>query len=57
MLGCMLRLSAIILALGILSAGCRNTANGVKADSKKVVHKTGQGIQKAGKKIENVGNK
>ena len=51
----MLRLSAIIIALGVLSAGCRNTANGVRADTKKVLHKTGHGIQKAGKKIENAG--
>jgi predicted small secreted protein len=54
-LGGMLLLSAIILALGVLSAGCRNTANGVRADTKKVLHKTGHGVQKAGKKIENAG--
>lgn len=51
----MLRVTAIIIALGALSAGCRNTANGVRADTKKVLHKTGHGIQKAGKKIENAG--
>jgi len=49
----MVRLSAIILALAVVSLGCRNTANGVRADTKKVLHKTGHGLQKAGKKVEN----
>jgi hypothetical protein len=47
----------LLLALfGALAAtGCRNTYNGVKADTKNAVHKTGHGVEKAGEKMENAG--
>jgi len=41
----------VVCALG--AAGCRNTWNGVKQDSRTAVEKTGHGLQKAGTKIEN----
>jgi predicted small secreted protein len=55
-----LRSLVVIVAALIAPAlifGCRNTANGVAADSRKVVHKTGKGLSKAGKGVEKAGNK
>ncbi len=40
-----------------LTLGCRHTAEGVKADTKRAVEKTGKGIEKAGEKIQKVGEK
>lgn len=40
-----------VLAFSV--SGCRNTWNGVKQDSRNAAEKTGQGLQKAGNKIEN----
>jgi hypothetical protein len=49
----------LALAVGLLvcpaGLACRHTAAGVKTDSKRVLQKTGKGISKAGKKIENAG--
>ena len=41
----------IFIGLSVLG-GCHNTAQGVKADTKKALHKTGHGIEKAGDKID-----
>jgi predicted small secreted protein len=38
-------------------SGCRNTAHGVKEDTRTAVQKTGHGIHRAGQKIENAGKK
>jgi predicted small secreted protein len=48
-----------LAALGLTCAlaGCRNTAHGVKEDTKTAVQKTGHGIHRAGEKIENAGKK
>ncbi|MBK6697914.1 MAG: entericidin EcnAB [Myxococcales bacterium] len=39
----------------LLGSGCRNTADGIKADTKRAVEKTGKGVEKVGEKIEKVG--
>lgn len=44
-------LSAVVLS----GSGCRNTADGIKADTKRAVEKTGKGVEKVGEKIEKVG--
>jgi predicted small secreted protein len=50
------RIFTVLLVLGALSASaCRNTYNGVKADTKNAVHKTGHGVERTGEKMENVG--
>jgi predicted small secreted protein len=41
----------------ILLAGCHNTAQGVKADTKRAVEKTGHAVEKTGEKIEGKGDK
>lgn len=50
-------LAGVVATLAVVSLGCRHTADGVKADTKKAVEKTGAGIEKAGEKIENAGKK
>lgn len=47
----------LFVMLGALAAGgCRHTWDGAKADTKRVVQKTGEGIEKAGQKIEDAGD-
>jgi hypothetical protein len=45
-----LLVAAALLMLAI--AGCHNTAQGVKADTRRALEKTGQKLEKAGDKIE-----
>ena len=46
----------VLLIVGAFAVGaCRNTYNGVKADTHNAVQKTGHGIEKTGEKIENAG--
>lgn len=48
-----LRSLPLILAASVgLGAGCHNTAQGVKQDTKRALEKTGEKLQKAGKKIK-----
>ena len=43
----------VVAALSMLSvAGCHNTAQGVKADTRNALDKTGHEIQKAGDKVD-----
>lgn len=43
----------VVAALLMLSiAGCHNTAQGVKADTRNALDKTGRGLEKAGDKID-----
>jgi hypothetical protein len=43
----------IVIALCLGSAvGCHNTAQGVKADTKRALDKTGEKLQKTGDKID-----
>jgi hypothetical protein len=50
-------LSLSLACVFALSLGCRHTAEGVKADTKRAVEKTGKGIEKAGEKIQKAGEK
>jgi predicted small secreted protein len=46
----------VLFVVGALAVGaCRNTYNGVKADTHNAVQKTGHGVEKTGEKIENAG--
>lgn len=38
--------------LGLAIAGCHNTAQGVKADTRRALDKVGQKLEKAGDKID-----
>jgi len=49
-------LVAATLSLASL-AGCHNTAQGVKADTRNALDKTGQELQKAGDKIDGKGKR
>ena len=43
----------VVAALSMLSvAGCHNTAQGVKADTRNALDKTGHELQKAGDKVD-----
>jgi predicted small secreted protein len=42
-------MAAVLLVLA--TAGCHNTARGVKADTRRVLDKTGAGLERAGDKI------
>jgi hypothetical protein len=35
-----------------MTAGCHNTARGVRADARRALEKTGQELEKAGEKID-----
>jgi predicted small secreted protein len=39
----------------LVLAGCRNTAHGIKEDTKAAVRKTGEGIERAGQSLQNTG--
>lgn len=42
-----------LLAAGLgLLGGCRHTGEGIKDDTKNAVHKTGEGLEKAGEKLK-----
>jgi len=45
----------VLIVVGAFASACRNTYNGVKADTKNAVHKTGEGVEKTGQKMENAG--
>lgn len=48
----------VFVMLGALATGgCRHTWDGAKADTKRVVKKTGEGVEKTGQKIEQAGDK
>ncbi len=47
--------ATVLATTSLASLGCRHTADGVKADTKRAVEKTGNGIEKTGQKIENAG--
>jgi predicted small secreted protein len=50
----------VLLASALLCsicAACHNTAQGVKADTRNDVQKTGHAVEKTGEKIENEGKK
>ena len=53
----MRRALAVVTVGAVLVIGCHNTAQGVKADTRNAVQKTGHGVEKAGQKIENAGKK
>jgi hypothetical protein len=40
------------LLLVLAAAGCHRTAQAVKADTSRALHKTGEGLEKAGDKID-----
>jgi predicted small secreted protein len=42
----------VTLLFVLLAIGCHNTAQGVKADTKRALDKTGEGLEKAGDKID-----
>jgi predicted small secreted protein len=49
------RAVAFLLLSAWLAMGCRHTAQGVKDDTRKALQKTGNGIKKAGEKVEGAG--
>jgi len=45
--------SALLLAATVLAiAACHNTAQGVKADTRRALDKTGRALEKAGDKVD-----
>ena len=50
-------LVALLVTGALALGGCRHTWDGAKADTRKAVHKTGEGVEKTGQKIENAGDK
>jgi hypothetical protein len=45
-------LCMVTLLFMLAAVGCHNTAQGVKADTSRALHKTGEGLDKAGDKID-----
>jgi predicted small secreted protein len=45
-------LIALVIVGAFALGACRNTYNGVKADTHKAVHKTGHAVERTGEKIE-----
>ena len=43
---------ALALVCFVASVGCHNTARGVKDDTARALHKTGEKLEKAGSKVD-----
>jgi hypothetical protein len=46
-----------LLALLLAPAGCHNTAQGIKTDTNRALEKTGEGIEKVGRKLAGHGER